>query len=358
MHHNKKNTNFVQNYQQNQQLFDMDLSIIVPVYKVEKYIHTCIESIYKQGLDEDSFELIIVNDGTPDNSMETIADFVEQHHNIRIINQDNLSLSVARNNGIAIAKGEYILMLDSDDILIENSLAPLLEISTDTKADLVVADFFTMTNEEILSFSKKEFMQPEIQLKKVTGKQIYLEVLNPNHCYVWRTLYRREFLIKQGLTFYPGIRYQDIPFTHECYLKANNCIRTNILLNIYRKWPGSATNAYKFENSRHFITAIALTWKLRQIEGLSSDLRYKLEENVYISFRSMIYDTLHGIKDKKDRYVLMNYINFQAPDLNFTHNIQQRLITMMIKKIPHFFINIYYQYAQIVYKKRDKKWKR
>ena len=151
MHHNKKNTNFVQNYQQNQQLFDMDLSIIVPVYKVEKYIHTCIESIYKQGLDEDSFELIIVNDGTPDNSMEMIADFVEQHHNIRIINQDNLSLSVARNNGIAIAKGEYILMLDSDDILIENSLAPLLEISTDTKADLVVADFFTMTNEEILS---------------------------------------------------------------------------------------------------------------------------------------------------------------------------------------------------------------
>ena len=57
----------------------MDLSIIVPVYKVEKYIHTCIESIYKQGLDEDSFELIIVNDGTPDNSMEMIQDIIAQH---------------------------------------------------------------------------------------------------------------------------------------------------------------------------------------------------------------------------------------------------------------------------------------
>ena len=352
MHHNKKNTNFVQNYQQNQQLFDMDLSIIVPVYKVEKYIHTCIESIYKQGLDEDSFDMIIVNDGTPDNSMEMIADFVEQHHNIRIINQDNLSLSVARNNGIAIAKGEYILMLDSDDILIENSLAPLLEISTDTKADLVVADFFTMTNEEILSFSKKEFMQPEIQLKKVTGKQIYLEVLNPNHCYVWRTLYRREFLIKQGLTFYPGIRYQDIPFTHECYLKANNCICTNIYLNIYRRWPGSATNAYKFDNTKHFVTAIALTWKLRQIEGLSSDLLYKLEENTYISFRTMIYHTLYSIKDKNDRYALIDYINFQAPDLNFTHSIQQRVITFMVKIMPHLFINLYHQYAQIVLKKK------
>ena len=336
----------------------MDLSIIVPVYNVEKYIRTCIESIYKQGLDEDSFEVIIVNDGTPDRSMEMITDIIAAHQNIAVINQENQGLSDARNNGIKVAKGEYILMPDSDDILIENSLKPLLEKAMETKVDLVVADFLTMNDEEIDNFFNKEFKQPEPQFKKVVGEQIYLELLNPHQCFVWRTLYRREFLVTENLTSYPGIRYQDIPFTHECYLKANNCIRTNILLNIYRKWPGSSTKAYKFDNTKHFITAIALTWKLRQIEGLSSDLRYKLEENVYISLRSMIYDTLHGIKNKKDRYVLMNYINFQAPDLNFTHSIQQRLITMMIKKTPHFFINIYYQYAQIVYKKRYKIWKR
>ena len=336
----------------------MDLSIIVPVYNVEKYIRTCIESIYKQGLDEKSFEVIIVNDGSTDHSMEMITDIIAAHQNIAVINQENQGLSDARNNGIKVAKGEYILMPDSDDILIENSLKPLLEKAMETKVDLVVADFLTMNDEEIDSFYNKEFKQPEPQFKKVVGEQIYLELLNPHQCFVWRTLYRREFLVTENLTSYPGIRFQDIPFTHECYVKASNCIRTNILLNIYRKWPGSATNAYKFENSRHFITAIALTWQLRQIEGLSSNLLYKIEENVYISFRSMIYDTLHGIKDKKDRYVLMNYINFQAPDLNFTHSIQQRLITMMIKKTPHFFINIYYQYAQIVYKKRDKKWKR
>lgn len=328
----------------------MDLSIVVPVYNVEKYVRTCIESIFKQGLDEKCFEVIIVNDGSTDRSLEVITDIISQHSNIVVINQENQGLSVARNNGIAAAKGEYILMPDSDDILIENSLAPLLEISTNTKADLVVADFFTMTNEEIISFNKKEFMQPEIQLMKVTGKQIYLEVLNPNHCYVWRTLYRREFLTKQGLTFYPGLRYQDIPFTHECYLKANNCICTNIYLNIYRRWPGSSTNAYKFDNTKHFVTAIALTWKLRQIEGLSSDLLYKLEENTYISFRTMIYHTLYSIKDKNDRYALIDYVNFQAPDLNFTHSIQQRVITFMVKIMPHLFISLYYIYAQIAFK--------
>ena len=66
----------------------------------------------------------------------------------------------------------------------------------------------------------------------------------------------------------------------------------------------------------------------------------------------MIYHTLHCIKDKNDRYLLMNYVNFQAPDLNFNHSIQQRLITFMVKRMPHLFINIYYQYAQIAYKKK------
>ena len=66
----------------------------------------------------------------------------------------------------------------------------------------------------------------------------------------------------------------------------------------------------------------------------------------------MIYNTLYGIKEKNDRYALIDYINFQAPDLNFTHSIQQRLITMMIKKMPHLFINLYYIYARTKYKKQ------
>ena len=109
-----------------------DLSIIVPVYNVEKYIRPCIESVFNQGLDDNCFEVIIVNDGTTDNSMEMITDIIRQHNNVTIINQENQGLSVARNNGIAIAKGQYILMPDSDDLLIDNSLKPLLEIATET----------------------------------------------------------------------------------------------------------------------------------------------------------------------------------------------------------------------------------
>lgn len=79
----------------------MDLSIIVPIYNVEEYVRPCMESLFRQGLDEECFEIIAVNDGSTDNSIKVIEDLVEKHHNISIINQSNQGLSVARNTGIA-----------------------------------------------------------------------------------------------------------------------------------------------------------------------------------------------------------------------------------------------------------------
>jgi glycosyltransferase involved in cell wall biosynthesis len=117
------------------------LSIIVPVYNVEKYVYECVDSIFRQGLDENIFEVIIVNDGTKDNSMAVIRELIASRSNIIVIEQDNLGLSVARNNGIAKATGEYILMIDSDDLLIDSSLQLLLNRALETKVDLVVADF-------------------------------------------------------------------------------------------------------------------------------------------------------------------------------------------------------------------------
>ena len=136
---------------------------------MEKYIRPCIESIFKQGLDESRFEVIIVNDGTKDRSMEVIADIINQHHNVTVFNQKNESLSVARNNGIAAAKGEYILMPDSDDILVEYSLPPLLNKAIETKVDLVVADFQVVEDKDMPHFKgvvQKEFSVLSLAMKK------------------------------------------------------------------------------------------------------------------------------------------------------------------------------------------------
>jgi Glycosyltransferases involved in cell wall biogenesis len=322
----------------------LQLSIIVPVYNVEKFIHPCLESIFRQGLDENCFEVIIVNDGTEDHSMEVIQDIVEQHKNIIVLNQENQGLSVARNNGIAVAKGEYILMPDSDDLLIDYSLKPLLEKAIETKVDLIVADFIFMKDQEFEDMHLHIPKQPSPVYVEKTGEQLFLEDLTPYHCYVWRTLYRKELIISRHLSFFPGIRYEDIAFTHECYLKANRCIRTNIILNIYRRWSGSSTLAYKKENTKNFIIALNETWNLRQNKNLPSNILYKLEEDVYKLFRLMLYHVLHTTKQQTDRNEILDYLNQNAPDINFNHSIQQRFITMMIKKTPHLFINLYYYF--------------
>ena len=311
------------------------LSIIVPVYNVEKYIHACMESIFRQGMDDKVFEVIIVNDGTQDRSMEVIQDIISQHDNITVIDQENLSLSVARNNGIAVAKGEYILMPDSDDLLIDNSLSILLEKALESKADLVVADFLEMTDEEIKRLDN--VAQKYLKVKEKTGEQMFLEDLNPRQCYVWRTLYRRAFIQENNLTFIPGVRFQDVPFTHECYLRAKKCLRVSRLLNVYRKGHASATYSFNKKKAHDLITVIAGTWKLRKIEGLSPAVLLKLEDDVFTSFSLLIYFMLYGMKDAKERQEVFQDLNNTVPDLNFSNGRKQKVTWFLYKHSPKLY---------------------
>ena len=321
------------------------LSIIVPVYNVEKYIRPCIESIFKQGLDESCFEVIIVNDGSEDRSMEMIADIISRHANITLINQENKGLSVARNNGIVIAKGEYILMPDSDDFLIENSLKPLLEKAIEFQVDLVVADFLRMddkNNECVKTVPQKEF-----SIKEKTGEELFLEDLNPYECYVWRTLFRREFLLNNHLKFVPGIFIQDVPFTHECYLKAKKCIRASWFLNIYR-WHNASTSAnYNLKKAKDYCIAITKTWELKDLKGISKREQKKLRDDVFITFSKMICNTAHEIDNASERNDIIDFLKQQVPDLHFNNGTKQRIVSFMFWYLPHSYLFIRYLYAKI-----------
>lgn len=326
---------------------DLKLSIIVPVYNVEKYIGSCIESIFKQGLDDADFEIIIVNDGTKDRSMEVIADIIQAHNNIIIINQKNQGLSVARNNGIAASKGEYILMPDSDDLLIENSLKPLLDKALETQADLVVADYLSMSNEKIEQTKTSLLQQATFEYREKTGEELFLQDLEPYHCYVWRTLFRRNFIIENNLTFVPGIYIQDVPFTHKCYLKARKCIRTSWLLNIYRKGHESATYSFNKKKAKDFCTAIAKTWELTHLDGLSPKVQNKLQEDVYTSFSAVLWIITHKIDKSSDRIDIFDFLKQQAPDLCFRNGTKQIIDSFMYRHLPHLFIHLRYFYDTI-----------
>ena len=313
------------------------LSIIIPVYNVEKYVRPCIESLFRQGLNEECFEIIIVNDGTRDRSMEVIADLIQLHSNIIIINQENRGLSIARNNGMARAQGEYIMFIDSDDLLIENSIPKLLEIANEKKPDLVVADYYRMNDDDILKFNG---VHQTFQYVEKTGEQMLIEDLNPNECYIWRILLKRNFLRYEQISFVPDIRYEDIPFIHETFIKAKKCIKTDWPFYIYRIGHESITFSFNKNNAKQLCKAIGKTYELRMISGLSTEILYKLEEDIYTSFSYLFYAMLHSVKSSEDRRDIVRFLCSNVPKLEFRNSSKRRIESLLLNKAPYLYLSL------------------
>ena len=181
----------------------MKLSIVVPVYNVERYIRKCILSIINQenGLFKE-IELIIVNDGTKDKSVEKIQDLVDKYDNILLINQENLSLSVARNNGMGKAKGEYVWFIDSDDWITSDALKILIPY-LDGKNDIIPFAYYIVTeNKE--SVSKIRYKEA----KTFTGKETFRHKCEFSTM-AQSAIYRKQFLSENNLYFMPGVYNQD-----------------------------------------------------------------------------------------------------------------------------------------------------
>ena len=314
------------------------LSIIIPVYQVEQYVHACLESVFSQGLDDEDFEVIIINDGTKDRSMEVIQDIIDQHNNITVINQENLELSMARNNGMAIARGEYIMFVDSDDLLVDDSLKALLEKSIRSKADLVVADFVRMSDEEIELHQEVPKKGNSFQAK--TGKKLYLEDFNPNECFVWHTLYRNAFLSSNHLAFFPGIYFEDIPFTNECYLTANLCIKADNLLYVYRSGHSSISSAFSFNMKKAHDLCIALkkTWELRKKKHLPPEIIKKLDYMCYRTFCRLRERSLYVFDSYSSKVAVIKMLKKEAPDFRFTNGCKQKIDYFFYRASSHVYV--------------------
>lgn len=325
-----------------------ELSIILPVFNVEKYIRTCVESIFRQGLAEECFEVIIVNDGTEDNSMEMIKDIIGLHTNITVINQENQGLSMARNNGMEKATGEYILYVDSDDLLADHSLPLLLENAIQSKPDLVVADFKKMEDEEINKYLKYSTTRENVcEVKEKTGLALFMEDLNPRECYVWRTIYRREFLVNNNIRYIPGVCFEDIPFTHECYLKAGKCLRIYLPFYIYRLGHASITSAINEKKGKDLGVVIAKTWELRNLAGLTPEIVGRLHDDVFVSLSVLFYGVSHEVHSFKERKAIMKHLKEVAPNLYFSHGMKQKIVNFMYHKMPNIYLSLRALFAKL-----------
>lgn len=177
------------------------LSVILPVYNVEKYLGNCLESILGQSFSD--IEVICVNDGSSDGSENIIKSFASKDNRVRLINQPNLGAAAARNKGLDSVKGEYVLILDSDDFIEKDTLAKMYGRAKSEDLDILIAYSYDMddkTGERILP--KYHLKSQYLPTKEVFNyKDISDYIFNFSVGWAWDKLYKRSFVEKYGLRF-------------------------------------------------------------------------------------------------------------------------------------------------------------
>ncbi len=186
-------------------LNNMKISIIVPVYNVEKYLERCLDSLINQTLKD--IEIICINDGSTDNSSEILKEYAKKDSRIIIINQNNQGISVARNNGMNKAKGKYIGFVDSDDWVDLDFFEKLYKAAEKHNAQMAVCSIIRLNE-----YRNKKYLQ--LKNETVTDdfreKCVILDI--PQKSYVWNKLYLKEALDKHQINFKQGVYYEDLYF--------------------------------------------------------------------------------------------------------------------------------------------------
>lgn len=186
------------------------LSIIIPVYNVEKYLQKCLKSVFKNL--PIKTEVIIINDGSPDNSEEIIKEFATKYNEILYIKKENGGLSSVKNMGLKQAKGKYVIFLDSDDYVSSNMYDTMLKKIIDTDSDIVYCDVLMTYEDNTVKYVK---MQDDMY------KDQLMQILNNNLMAAsWNKIVKRE--LYNGLIFPEGLNNEDVAVSPQIFLRANN----------------------------------------------------------------------------------------------------------------------------------------
>ena len=224
----------------------MLISFIVPIYNAESTLGRCVDSLLAQGLVDHSFEIILVNDGSTDGSEELCEEISEKYNSVVFVSQKNMGVSMARNNGIHAACGEYLCFVDSDDCLVPGGIASLVKFC-DGNNDLIRywcgLVYHSAKDDAVIGDGSISFTGSGLDYLRQFG----LETFCVNY------LYRKEFLINNHLFFTPGIIGEDFRFMFDV-LTANPHI-TSVAKRVYQYFnnPCSVSTNRSVENSRLWV---------------------------------------------------------------------------------------------------------
>ncbi|GHV74505.1 glycosyl transferase [Spirochaetia bacterium] len=230
----------------------MKLSIIVPVYNIEKYIIRCLESLYRQDIPLNEYEVIIVDDGSTDNSPALINDFMKDKINALILTQENRGLGVTRNTGFWRAKAEYIWFVDGDDYIEKNCFQEIYNIIK--RGDLDIMQF-NIKNIENCGIKESNFINSKRNQDIVSGKLILRE--KKIYHAVWSAVFKRVFLEKNNLLFKEKLYYEDNEWSIRAYYFASRVLLNNKYYYYYNNIRLSSIT--KTVSARHVFDALQIS---------------------------------------------------------------------------------------------------
>ena len=228
----------------------MKLSIIVPVYNVADYLAKCLDSLLAQDLPQNEYEIIVVNDGSTDNSADIAQQYADGYANISLVNQANQGLSGARNTGIKCAKGDYIQFVDSDDYLEENVLGGLMKQVEDGDLDVLRFNYENVNDKgDVVNPNKDPKHFVDFSNEVVDGLTFLNNKLGPA-CYAVQFIIKKELLIDNNIIFKSGIYFEDVEWTPRMLLKAGRVASTGAVVYYYLVREGSITKAVNKDKQR------------------------------------------------------------------------------------------------------------
>jgi glycosyltransferase involved in cell wall biosynthesis len=291
------------------------VSIIVPVYNVEHYLEECLCSIVNQTFE--NIEIILINDGSTDRSFEIMKDFAKKDSRIKIISQQNKGVSEARNSGIRVASGEYILFVDSDDIILTNTVETLYNKIIQTNSELLIGDvLYYYPDGSKVSVSKRNEMLNTLTC--ISSEDFFTKHLEEYNfsLLVYLFFCKRELIVEKKIFFKKGIIHEDDLWCVQVLLNANRISIIDFNYYTYRQREGSLMHS---DNKEFRMKSISVV--IKEFNKIAVKLKKEGRQQETIRF---IYIRI---------FAILFHIHYLQQELNYPAFTGYEYISKLLKNI-------------------------
>ena len=320
---------------------ELFLSIIIPVYKVEPYLRDCLDSVFSQDISAEEYEVICIDDGSPDNCGAILEEYATVHPNLLVLRQQNAGVSAARNNGLDHAAGKYIWFVDSDDFVKKNSFSRILAVLEKTDCDCLSVLPFVFADDKESPLTEDDALTDISQ--------------NKHRSFLWARIWKRSILVDNSIRFSTEISYcEDHLFTQQALPYVKNQEKLEEKIYYYRLREGSASS----QGSKKTIT------NLIKIASICKEIIRKPDDERAEPLKYYLYQTVSSammttarLPGKERRKMVKTAVSFRVFPLKYsktytpnTANPTQSFFKRAVRRLnDHSYLRIVYALQVILH---------